>query len=744
MFIIMKKLVFLPLVVLILPLIAQEPGVTTQPSSAEWLGPGRKAIPKSPEKVLPCQSKFIQLPSDTGWGLIDSITLHRMIPAGQRLVVVFDSATESLKDTLLPDYLTDLAKEAVRVAPSWLKDDLMDKFRRIGQATQNKYADLILNCPDKRYYDEVCFQVAHLSPGTIFQIPPEILIDNVQFAYSIDQGLQYVDIVDYGNPLEGGDYYSTTRYWAIVDGETTQVEIPKEIYYWWVIMPKITDELPAYVYGRFWRDYLFYYADPGYPLLCEKLANTKILWNGEKQWWQNQGMPYYDTLPAVCVVSRWVAHTVPYPAQGNRPIQPNQIAHEHDGNCGEIQDLLCAAARTALIPCGGVLDINEDHVWNEIWWQGSMFPWQVDLGCGATNIKNPGVAYDRKYGGSKEVSGVWEWRNDGYQRSVVGTYSDVCTLTVEVRDSSLRPVDGAVVKIASDFWYGGIYDCYYGVTDRTGRYTTTLGDWQNYYLTIVSPLGVHVGGRVIDSADCIPGIHFFYACTLSGKLDSLRILLESGVPLNKYRIDVTYTVNRESYYGIDCYNSGGANEYALVNSPGAIDFFLTNQVGFSDYLAGNEFGAFISDENTPQAEHSHILTGNGNHYAVFSNEEQANLTAFLDLSVKLYKWGVGIAEKEGKEFFFASTLTCQNPCRGRLVVRLAPYLIGKVNEVRIVDATGRIVWKAEALKSEFVWDGGDLNGSTVAPGVYFCMISTEQGALGMERSYRKPVVWLGK
>jgi len=49
---------------------------------------------------------------------------------------------------------------------------------------------------------------------------------------------------------------------------------------------------------------------------------------------------------AVDAIGNWVSETVPFAAEGDRPIQPNVIAHEHNGNCGELQDLLCAAGRT--------------------------------------------------------------------------------------------------------------------------------------------------------------------------------------------------------------------------------------------------------------------------------------------------------------------------------------------------------------------------------------------------------------
>ena len=728
---------------LILPLFllvsafAEEPGITVKPEPVE---PGtgiRKAIPYPQESAVPAPSEPVPLPTDTGWTMIDSLTLHRILPAGERVAVMFDSASEALRDTLLPVYLTDSAQQAVSIAPDWLKDDLADNFRRLSGFQQNEYADLILSCPDKRYYDEVCFQVAHLSPGALIGLQPEILVDNVQLAYQIDPELQYVDIVDYGNPLQGGNYYSTTEYRAIVSGETTEVEIPKEIYYWWIIMPKITDEEVKYVYGYFWREYLYYHNDQNYPLLREKLAHTTILWNGEKQQWVNQGMPFPDTLPAVAVVGRWVAQTVPERASGNRPIQPNQIAHEHNGNCGELQDILCAGARAALIPCGGVLDINEDHVWCEVWWQGEFHPYQVSWACGQTYINNPGVAYDRSHGGSKEVSGVWDWRNDGLQRSVVGTYSTVCTLTVDVRDSVHRPVDGAIVRISSEFWYGGIYDCFFGVTDRSGRYTTVLGDWQNYYLNIVSPLGNHSAGRIIDSANCVPGTHFFYPCTLAGRLDSLTVLPDSGPPLEQYRIDINYSIDHETYYGYDCYNANGANEYALVQTPGAIDFFIADENNFDRYAAGQDFRAFDIDENTHEANHSLVLTNAGNHFAVFSNEEQANLTAFADATVKLYKWGVGIAENGSVPKKWASI--GPNPFRNQLSIRLGQTRNPKV---RILDKTGRLVRTIDvpnrAGPAVLFWNGQGKDGCQVPNGVYFCQVS------GNNRTVTKPVVYLGR
>jgi len=441
-------------------------------------------------------------------------------------------------------------------------------------------------------------------------------------------------------------------------------------------------------------------------------------------------------MQAVAVVGRWAALTMPERASGNRPIQPVTIAHEHNGNCGEMQDLVQAAARTALIPCGGVMDINEDHVWNEIWWDSLFIPYANDP---TTHIADSGCAYEKKYGGSKNCSAIWDWRNDGWQRSVIGTYSDVCSLTVQVYDSCLRPVDGEIVKLSSEDWYGGTATCFYGVTGRDGRYTTPLGDNQNYYLTLSGPLGDVSVGMVIDSADAAPGSSFFYACTLSGRLDSLAVAPDSGIPLDQYRLDVSYSVGREVLYGYDCYNSGGANEYALVKTSGATDFFIVSQPEFLNYLGAQPFDAFVNDENTSSANHSFVPTEPGNHYAVFSNEEQSDVMVLVDATVRLYRGQVGVAETPGSTPPGRWASIGASPFRGRLSVRLGADRPADAS-VTVLDRAGRVVQRLVvpgAGQCQVVWNGTDRFGRNVCPGVYFCQVA------GNGSSITRPVVYLG-
>ncbi|PIV69715.1 MAG: hypothetical protein COS08_04020, partial [Euryarchaeota archaeon CG01_land_8_20_14_3_00_38_12] len=160
---------------------------------------------------------------------------------------------------------------------------------------------------------------------------------------------------------------------------------------WFVVHPKITDEIPTFINpetgrpdenGVFWREYLFYHADENYPsdpssdyrypkdekppLLKDKISNITVMYDNvpytAPAGYDNHGHYFkdnprdwdwsYDKGHAVEIVSNWVEKTLPLnqreSGDSERPIQPVRIAHHHNGNCGELQDLTVAAARTCM------------------------------------------------------------------------------------------------------------------------------------------------------------------------------------------------------------------------------------------------------------------------------------------------------------------------------------------------------------------------------------------------------------
>ncbi|MBI4647696.1 MAG: hypothetical protein HY738_14190 [Bacteroidia bacterium] len=149
-------------------------------------------------------------------------------------------------------------------------------------AYQNQCALRIINA-EPLIRDEVAYQIAHLAPSpTLISMNKDLPVINAQGVYQIAPELQYVELVEHGDPAQG-DWYTTTRYRIIVN-------------------------------------------------------------NGDTVW-----------------------REIPFEATDPRPIQPNLILHDHDGNCGEVQDLQNAGARIGLIPTVSVGSWPGDHVWCEFY-----------------------------------------------------------------------------------------------------------------------------------------------------------------------------------------------------------------------------------------------------------------------------------------------------------------------------------------------------------------------------------------
>ena len=543
----------------------------------------------------------------------DELSFHLLLPAQTAFVIRCDPGALTLADTLAPDYgLTPNAQAALEAAPAWLRLDLVDNLMQLGAEDQNTLADMILNPSDPRLRDEIAFQAAHISPAHLQRMNLSVITQNLDSLFAIDEELDYVEIVDYGDPQIDDDYYSTARYKALDNGSYVDVEIPCEIYYWYVIMPRITDELPKIIYEKFWREFLYYdngttsytenpEGDP-YPLLRDVLADIEFVWDGERHVWPRDREHSTD-MGAINAIGWWTSRVLPRSATSPRPIQPSQIATDHDGNCGECQDLFCAGLRTGLIPALGVMDINEDHVWNAFWWptdyafpdEGGWYPCQVDLGGGVTHAADSGCAYDKDRGGGKYCSMIWNWRTDGYQYSSITTYSNCCTLTVALYDTAGRPVSNADVKLESESWHSPLvkYKGFAGLTDRNGIFTTTLGEEQNYYVT---PYWEFLG-QVIDSASSPAGSSFFISCTLSSnynpqprELDTEPVTPDPLQDIALYlEVNAEYDLGHCQTYSYEEVDSKSAVKFA----PGQLtDFFLTDYTGLANFLNEQQFNTY--------------------------------------------------------------------------------------------------------------------------------------------------------
>ena len=632
----------------------------------------------------------------------DSIWIDVLLPPDSFLVIKFSNG--KFYDSLSPSYyLSYEAKEIIDKCPSWLKNDLIENLIHMNWDVQDKCARIIKNNTDPRILDELYFQIAHLAPQVLLRMNENIPAENAKYLYIIDEDLSYVDIVDYGDPETDTNYYSTTKYCVISNGNKMWVEIPKEIYYWWVVMPKGTDELPrndASVYNKFWREYL-YYSDEGhdytaggsYPLLKDVLANVEVYWDGKKHVWPG-GREYSDTMSLVNALGWWASEVVPNPATGNRPIQPNVIAYEHNGNCGELQDLLWAAGRTALIPILGTMLISEDHVWNAVYWplDSTWHEYQVDLGHGSTHVADSGTSYDSP---RRQNSCLWNWRGDGYQWSFIEYYSPYCSLTVCVFDKNGVPYPEHNIKISSDAIWGGIAKGFAGITDRNGMYTTTLGDLQNYYVEGL--------GKVIDSADAQPGTHFWVYDTLSSEL---KIKTPKGKQKEGtwkgYTLSAEINIPYEIGHGYSFSYEEVLQYYMKKFTPGILDYFyIMDREALPKFIAGYGFEYFYNDTGFTSLEKDYEVPSSEDMFIVFYNSNP-KLSVVVQGWLKSYPSQGGIAQKNkrNKKELLTPFYSRENK-----------IFLPKKQTVEIYDVGGR--------KIKLIQNTTEIDTKELPPGIYF-------------------------
>ncbi len=708
----------------------------------------------SPQEIRRPQpvEKRARIPSKEGdyWVLRSSLSACVNIPAGESYVLCFDHKTGLLEEIPVEEELSDAAIQALQMAPKWLYDDLKDSFRRLGDM-QDTYANLILSAQDP-YIDEIAFQVAHIAPETLSDTQVflylHLLVENAELLYEIDQYLDYVDIVDSTQSGDPDDYYSTTRYRVISDGDTILVTIPKEYYYWYIVHPKISDEDVKMTdeaserqatYGYFWREYLFFdpstaysYTEGGYPLLKDCLDSTTVLWDG-----QRHDLPFARPFEAadlaLDVLGNWTSQIVPVMAIGNRPVQPNQIACEHDGNCGELQDLLCAAGRTALIPSLCTMDICEDHVWGEFYWDDIWHPYQVDRGGGGTHIDNNGIAYDVDRGGSKQVSSIWDWRPDGYGWTVTGTYSDSCYLVATVHDFNGNPVDGARVRLyVEPLWGGDLYVTTWGYADADGRCEFELGDHHDFYARVQSDLGDYPmpsGGvvKIIDMS--LGGQTYLKAFTVPEVIDGFQA---EGAewpqnPWDQYKVEINLDVPQETGYGINLYDG---NTFAQKAWPGRVDFFVCDSTNYALFAAGEPFQAHEVSCDLASMELTFPFPAEADWYLVFTSQYMVTNSEKLIVAVDLYEnvptareeeialltpQSYSLSQNFPNPFNPVTEINYQLPERARVLLNVYNTLGQKVST--LVDE------QKEAGSYMVSWDGTDERGTAVASGIYFYRLS---------------------
>lgn len=569
------------------------------------------------------------------------------------------------------------------------------------------YADLILGAAS-RYKDEIGFVIAHTPTENLKAMnknQTQLFVDNAHLIYEIDQYLDYVEVIE-------KDDYTTTRYKIGELGNITQKELPRDIYYWYIVHPKITDENVFYVHpddsdpnhptdpvngGRFWREYLFFHADESYPpdnsgspndgdddypapgiqppLLKDLLDGIEVLFNGTtwfapagnyssfKETGEDNIRPFTYGNHAVVRVSNWVGKTLILNQQevtdDERPIQPVRIAHHHNGNCGELQDLTAAAARCALIPAAGVLLLGEDHVWNEFYENG-WHQWDnywSDGGSVIDNFNNYWVGWGQRGG-----SGIWKIGGDDDTWELTDHYipeEDLSYVTVRVEDNNGDPVDGARVLVIT-YWLTVDIEGYqisvpfpaiWNYTDSNGETLFKLATQtkangnHNFTFKIISKVGSTQSGKL----ELEHGQDYTFIFTLEGSAPNPELntneLPDPSPPNPEYRLNIDYQV--ESGVQFPRHPETGNShpeeippdrlpELSVSDFRGNhIDSFITDEQEIIEYMKGYIFDSYQYEQDLNSDAITFDLPNIGNWYFVLSNRDSIETTKVVNLTLNL-------------------------------------------------------------------------------------------------------------
>jgi hypothetical protein len=669
----------------------------------------------------------------------DQLNVDTYIPAGGFWAVKFDPAGRSLQVLTSPAQhpLTASAQSAIDKAPRWLQNDLRHLLLHLPSAYQEKWAGVILTAQDP-YIDEIAFCIAHLSPQYLMSTyaSAQLLRDNARLIYENDKFLSYVKVVDYGSSTTDPDYYSTTRYRKAKYTDTTEVVVPRDIYYWYIVHPKLSDEIPAYIdpavvedneshrnnitpsdAGHFWRDFLFYRSDPGYASIKDLLARCRIVWNAFAS-------PPNATPPAMEMLSRWVSSSFTFTSNDERPHQPVRIYRKHIGRCGEYSDIRAAAARAALIPATCIASYSTDHVWNEFW-EEKWIHWDEV-------INRPRIYVDEW---KKKFGSVFQWRSDGVLLSVTPRYThEHATLNIYAVDASNQPVDGAQVILYTAGLDNSLWFDTFGVTDANGMVSFTVGTSRNYDARLISNLETipSGGGPPLRVATLTEKGQVYPAVLRLSVNKPMAPVTEKAAPLydeKKYGLSVQTKLPAQIVQGNDLFDDLNQNAYQFVDRAGGVcRFIMMGESEYAAYLATGTVSGFHPVLKADSLALEHEFDGESSLIFLWDNSTAAHTAMHMTGTIKLHRTSDPSIARPAIVSFYPNPY---NPVRGFAGVKMQLPQKGKVN-VSVFNMIGQQV--ATAADGVFYagahtvnWDGRNTSGHPVPSGVYIVRCRTEQG-----------------
>jgi hypothetical protein len=727
----MKRAMLVLMAILTVVLAAEPRGMTQReiPADGAVVVVQPQALLNLPEPVMMDNPK---LDTDT-WTPVTTLPQELMLPAGAQAGVRFNHLTSSGEVFYSQGELLPQSVFAVAKAPSWIQSQLRSMLLQLQPDRQILFADVINNAGDP-IVDEVAFCVATSSPeylNSSFALP-QLFLENALNIYAIANELPYVDIFDTGNSASGGDYWSTTRYWKKDEGgQMVQVSVPREIYYWFLVQPKVTDEIAAYIdpalvennsthsnnivappTGKHWRSYFYSVDDGTHPVLSDTLQLCQSVFNRD-------GSPG-DVIHAI---TWWINQNMSFTSNTERPHQPMRILAKHFGRCGEYADISAAVARTALIPCTNISSISTDHTWNEFW-EGDWVSWEPVNG-----YLNGPLVYENGWG--KVFGSVFMERCDGMFTPVTERYSEgLATINIQVLDENQTLVDGARVILAI-FDTAPRFDCQL-YTDNNGMVSFPVGENRDYRARVETSFGLYPAN---------PGTYAqLVSNSVSGETYNYQFVIES--PLNLPSIEtITPPVDTDIDYSFAAvvsspayYVTGKAlwddidvlgtlpHWYVRKDLPGDVSFLVTDTDNLLFYQIDNWCSAVMAAGPYQNISAFYSIKADQDWYGFLDNSHREGNAVLLSGTMALNQWSSPVQDPQVPPVTFSLSSPMPNPARTKASFGIATPYSGDIS-LRIYNLRGQLIRILDerdkpAGRFELTWDLKDLRGEAVPDGVY--------------------------
>lgn len=501
------------------------------------------------------------------------------------------------------------------------------------------YASLILNSTEP-YIDEVAYAIAVDRPSNLKMLADRngshLYVLNAESIYNISTQLNYVEISEHNG-------YTTLKYRT----ENGWKEIPKEIYYKYLVTFSryilAPWAWPSRYNGKFFRTFLPY--DKRYNVsLIERVGNATTL---------HEAAYLVDYWLRVDIGAYWHPGT----KYGKPPGWYNIYLHLNDTEwtifCGEFSIIYEVAARAVLIPTINVVDIAEDHQFNNFWYNGKWH--HVDASSGTPGIngtwseyfdpprglagwyKNIGFSYPIEW----EENGIYDppWRS----KVPYAPEGMLANLTFKVVDVTGRPIDGARVEVWSHWTIESGYDTApyiagFVFTDMNGIAHFNmlgLGRTKNFTVIVTSRIGSTMFEIHLEK-----GGQYSFNVVIPNKLPDIAMPMGQGeLPqtTNKY-INVLVNVikgeqNPPSWIDI-LYRLFGYTYYVEFDKNVWVDIFVLNEEEFEKFSQNEPFTPLAS-ETTTNATSLINIPANETLYIVVSNRRSITTWVHVSLNIIL-------------------------------------------------------------------------------------------------------------